>query len=215
VTIGEDVGLRHGQASAGDEIHFDARIAGATDATPRNGVALNPDAKKKENGQAKVHEGGITEEGFEVEFIGVGRVMVHGWSVGGSAIVNWLGDDGDVGYAGLAKGIDDGGKSAKGNCFIAAEEDGVLRALELLFNFVGELMDVDRIVAEIDALIFVDSDDEALLCDFLDSVGFGDVDFDAGLEDGGGDHEDNQENENNVDERHHVDVGERGLCGFD
>ena len=142
-------------------------------------------------------------------------MIVHGRSVAASAIVDGLGDDGDVGDAGLTKRIDDGGESAEGNRLIAAEKDGILRALELLFDFVGELMDVDGIIAEIDALIFVDSDDQALLGDFLDGVGFGDVDFDAGLEDGSSNHEDDKEHKNNVDERHHVDVGEGGLCRFD
>ena len=53
-----------------------------------------------------------------------------------------------------------------------------------------------------------------LFGDFLDGVGFGDVDFDAGLQDRRGDHEDDEEDEDDVDERNHVDFGERGLRGF-
>ena len=45
-------------------------------------------------------------------------------------------------------------------------------------------------------------------------MSFGDVDLDAGLQNGGGDHEDDQEDEDDVDERNHVDVGEGGLRGF-
>src|SRR6266478_6028070 len=56
--------------------------------------------------------------------------------------------------------------------------------------------------------------DQALLGDFLDGVRFGDVQLDAGLQDGRGDHEDDEENQYDVDERHHVDLGERGLRGF-
>ena len=84
--------------------------------------------------------------------------------------------------------------------------------LELFADFVGEIVDVDRVVAEIDALGFVDGDDEALFGDFFDGVGFGDVDFDAGLQDGSGDHEDDQEDEDDIDERHHVDVGEARIA---
>jgi hypothetical protein len=78
VAVGDDVRLGHGQAGTADEIHLDAGIAGATDATPRDSVTLNPNAKEEENGKAKVHEGGIAEEGLEVEFFGIGDVVVHG-----------------------------------------------------------------------------------------------------------------------------------------
>ena len=75
-------------------------------------------------------------------------------------------------------------------------------------------MNADGIVAEVNELIFVDGDDETLLCDFLDRVRFGDVDVNAGLQDRGGDHEDDEKNEDDIDERHHVDVGEGCLGGF-
>jgi hypothetical protein len=75
-------------------------------------------------------------------------------------------------------------------------------------------VNVDGIVAEIDALVFVDGDDEALLGDFLDGVRFRDVDFDAGLKDGSGDHEDDEKDQDDIDEWDHVDVGEVGLRGF-
>jgi len=130
------------------------------------------------------------------------------------ALGDGFGDDADVGEAGYAKGIDDGGEAAERNGFVAAEEDGVLGMLELFANFVGELVDVDGIVAEVDALGFINGDDETLLGDFLDGVRFGKIDFDAGLQDGRGNHEDDEENEDDIDERHHVDVGERGLRGF-
>jgi hypothetical protein len=129
-------------------------------------------------------------------------------------VVYGLGDDADVGYAGHAQGIDDGGEGAEGNGFVGAEIDDVLRLFELFANFVGEFVDVDGTIAEVDALGFVDGDDDVLLGEFLDGVGFGNVDLDAGLKDGCGDHEDNQEDEDHVDERNHVDFGEGGLRGF-
>jgi hypothetical protein len=75
-------------------------------------------------------------------------------------------------------------------------------------------VNVDGTVAEIDALVLVDGDDEALLVDFFYSGRFGDVDFNAGLQDRGSDHENDEEHENNVDERDHVDLGERALRVF-
>ncbi len=109
------------------------------------------------------------------------------------ALGDGFGDDAYVGEAGYAEGIDYGGEAAEGNGFVATEKDGVLWMLELFADFVGELVDVDGIVAEVDALGFIDGDDQALLGDFLDGVGFGEIDFDAGLQDGSGDHEDDQE----------------------
>ena len=105
-------------------------------------------------------------------------------------------------------------KAPKGMVSSARRKTDIVGVLLALFDFVGELVDVDGLVAEIDELVFVHGDDEALFGDFLDGVGFGDVDFDAGFEDGSGDHEDDQEDEDDVDERDHVDFGEGGLGGF-
>src|SRR5712664_547921 len=130
------------------------------------------------------------------------------------AVGDGLGDDADVTDAGLAKSIDNAGENAEGDFLVATEEDGVLRFFQLRFHFCAELMNVDGVVAEIDFLRFVDRDDQALLGDFLNGMRFGDVEFNAGLQDGSGDHEDDQENEHDVDERHHVDLGERSLRRF-
>ena len=129
-------------------------------------------------------------------------------------IIDWLGDDADVGDAGLAESVDDGAEGAEGNGFVGADVDDVFLRLGLFFDFVGELVNVDGVVAEVDQLVFIQGDDQALLGDFFYGVGFGDVDFDAGLEDGRGDHEDDQEDEDDVDEGNHVDFGERRLRGF-
>jgi hypothetical protein len=139
-------------------------------------------------------------------------VVGEGWSF--VPVGDGLGDDADVGDAGNAKGIDDSAEGAERDGFVGAEIDDIILALRLFFDFIGELMNVDFVVAEIDELIFVDGDDEFLFSDFLDGVGFGNVDLDAGLENGGGDHKDDEENENDIDEGDHVDVGERGLRGF-
>jgi hypothetical protein len=75
-------------------------------------------------------------------------------------------------------------------------------------------VDVDGSIAQIDELILVDGDDEPLLVDFLYGSGFRDVNFDAGLQDGCSDHKNDEEHENNVNERDHVDLGEGALRGF-
>jgi hypothetical protein len=129
-------------------------------------------------------------------------------------VVDGLGDYADVGDARHAERVDDGAEGAEGYGFVGAEEDDIFLRLGLFFDFVGELVNVDGVVAEIDELVFVHGDDEALLSDFFYGVSFGDVDFDAGLENWGGDHEDDKEDEDDIDERNHVDFGEGGLCGF-
>src|SRR5258705_12490187 len=96
-------------------------------------------------------------------------------------VVDGLGDDADVGDAGLAESVDDGAESAEGNGFVGAKEDDVVLALGLFFDFVGELMDVDGIVAEEDELVLVHGDDGALLGGFFYGWGFLDVDLDAAL----------------------------------
>ena len=75
-------------------------------------------------------------------------------------------------------------------------------------------MNVDGLISKINALSLVDRDDKPLLINFLDRVGLWDVNFDAGLQNGGGDHENDEEHEDNVDERDHVDLGERALRLF-
>jgi len=89
-----------------------------------------------------------------------------------------------------------------------------LRLLKLGCYLSTQLVNVDRAVAEIHALVFVDGDDQALLVDIFNGGRFGDVDFDAGLQDRSGDHENDEQHENNVDERDHVDLGESALRVF-
>ena len=74
-----------------------------------------------------------------------------------------------------------------------------------------EVVDVDGLVLQEDVLVLVDGDDHALFGELVDGAGLGDGDFDAGLQHGRGEHEDEQKHEHDVDERRDVDVGERGL----
>src|SRR6267142_1460627 len=130
------------------------------------------------------------------------------------AIGDGLGDDADVIDAGLPERVHDGGKAAEWNCFIAAKEDTLLPVFQLRLDPWAELMNVDGLIAKIDALSLVHGDDQALLIDFLYGARLWNVDFDAGLEDRSGDHENDQKHENHVDERDHVDLGERSLRRF-
>lgn len=142
---------------------------------------------------------GIDEEATQTDIVRcgvrrIGGVSAHliAISLGAGPVGDGLGDDTDIADAGLAQGVYHAGEDAEGDFFVAAEEDGVLRFFQLRVDFGAKLMNVDGIVAEINALGFVDRDDEALLGDFLDAVRFGDVKFDAGLQDGRGDHEDDE-----------------------
>jgi hypothetical protein len=205
---------RHRDARTGGKGNFYARVA-AADSTPGIAGTLKPDAGEKNDGERYVEENRVGEVAFEAEIFRGVNGFGHGL---GSAIAvgDGLGDDADVGDAGLAKGIDDGAEGTEGNGFVGAEKDDVAVGIfGLFFDFGSEVVNVDRIVTEIDALIFVDGDDEFLLGDFLDGVRFGDINLDTGLQDGRGDHEDDEEDEDHVDERDHVDFGKGGLRGFE
>jgi hypothetical protein len=51
------------------------------------------------------------------------------------AVGDGFGDDADITDSGLAQSVDNAGKDAEGNFFVAAEEDGVLRLFELGLHF--------------------------------------------------------------------------------
>src|SRR5712691_2221278 len=88
--------------------------------------------------------------------------------VGPRAVGDRLRDDADVVYAGQAKRVHDSGKAAEGNSLIAAEEHAFLLVLQLIADSGAELMNIDGLIAEINALSLINGDDEALLVDFLD-----------------------------------------------
>ena len=125
-----------------------------------------------------------------------------------------MGNDTDVGDAGLAEFIDDGGERAEGHGFVGAKKDGVAGMLLLGFDFGGKLVNVDGVAAQVDFLVLIDGDDETLFGNFANGASFGDVDFDAGLEDGSGNHENDEKDEDDIDEGDHVDVGEGSLGGL-
>ncbi len=124
---------------------------------------------------------------------------------------NGLGDDTDVVDTGLAQSVNDRRKNSKRNRLITPQEHTLLRTPQLGVNSRTKLVNVDGIVAKVDPLPFVYGDDKAVLANIFHRARFRDVDFDAGLQDGSGNHENDEQDENHVHERDHVDLGERSL----
>ncbi len=79
-------------------------------------------------------------------------------------LLQGLGDDADVGDAGLLDGVHDGGEGSEGNALVGAEVDDALGGVA----FAGgaehgwEVVDVDGLVLQEDVLLLVDGDDHAL-----------------------------------------------------
>ena len=152
---------------------------------------------------------------------GGGCPLLPGRGLGAGAGLDGLGDDGDVGDAGLLDGVHDGGEGAEGDFLVGAEIDDALGGVGAGGGAqgAGEVGEVDGAVLaavlgadlEEDVLVLVDGDDGALFGELGDGFGVRDSDVDAGLEDGRGEHEDEQKDEDDVDERGDVDLGERGL----
>ena len=72
--------------------------------------------------------------------------------------VERLGDDAHIGYAGTFHGIHHGGESAERNILVGAHENGlVLRVAHFLPQLGTDLVDVDGIVAQKNALLFIDA----------------------------------------------------------
>ena len=81
----------------------------------------------------------------------------------------------------------------------------VLRSMEV------RRVDVDGLVLQEDVLVLVDGDDVRCFGELIDGAGVRDGDFDAGLQHRRGEHEDEQQHEDDVDQRRDVDLGQRGL----
>src|SRR6266542_4843088 len=123
-----------------------------------------------------------------------------------------LGDNAYVGDAGPLYRVHYRGEGPEGNIFIGADEDALaLGVADRCVQPRGDLVDVHRIVSEIDALVFVDGDHQPLLGDLLHGPGLGHVDFDAGLQDGRGHHKHHQQHQHNIDKGSDVNIGERAL----
>src|SRR5580658_1527418 len=133
-------------------------------------------------------------------------------SVLAAMAIHRLRNDAHVADACLFDGVHHGSEGAKWNIFIGAQENRLmLRVANPLLQLRSDLVDVDGIVAEKHSLRFVDADYEALFGDLLDGAGVGHVDFDSGLKNRRGHHENNKQHEDDVDQGRDVDVRERGL----
>ncbi len=84
-----------------------------------------------------------------------------------------------------------------------------LRIVHLRANLAAQVVDVDRVIAEVHQLRAVDGDHQARFGDFLDRLRFRQIHVDAGLQNRRGDHENDQQHQHHVHEGNDVDVGER------
>src|SRR5882672_12672480 len=129
------------------------------------------------------------------------------------SIFEWLRNHADILDAGLAHGVYHEGERAEGDGLVAAKVDRIgLRIAHLRVDLGSQLVDVYGIVADVDSLGAIDRDNDTRFGNFLYGLRFGDVDFDAGLENRGGDHEDHDEDQHDVHERDDVDVRKGGAC---
>src|SRR5580704_14881984 len=99
------------------------------------------------------------------------------------AVGDWLRDDTNIGDPRLPQGIDHGGKGSEGNRLIAPQIDRILRLFQRGVNLVPQVVDVYRIVAEVDALRLVYSDHQVLLVNLVHRLGFRYVHLDPRLQD--------------------------------
>src|SRR6266853_316534 len=127
------------------------------------------------------------------------------------SIFERLRDDADILDAGLAHGVYHQRERAEWNGFVAAQVDRIaLRITHLRVNLASQLVDVYRIVSDINSLGAVNRNDHSRFGNFLDCLRFGDVHLDSGLQNRRGDHEDHQEDEHDVHERDNVNVRKGG-----
>src|SRR6266568_215377 len=155
----------------------------------------------------------IEEIASEIEIARVGNSGSH-YLLCPCAFCEGLRDNADVVDTGLAQGIDDGSECPEGHRLIAPQEYTSLSALQLRMNLRAKLVDIDGFIAQVDALRLVQCDDQAILGEIFHSARLRHIDFNARLEDGGGDHKDDEEHQNHVHEGDHVDLGERSLSRF-
>src|SRR6267154_151065 len=82
-----------------------------------------------------------------------------------------LGDDADVGDAGLFDRIHDRGEGAEGHALVRPEVDDALGVrFAGGFQQRGKLVDVNRFVLQEDVLLAVDGDDHALFGELIDGA---------------------------------------------
>src|ERR1700730_18006264 len=116
--------------------------------------------------------------------------------------------DANILDAGLAQTVHHRGPASERHRLVAPDVDGLmLEVVRLGHNLLAERVDVDRLVIQIDSLGAVNGNHHANDSELLHRLGFRDIDVDAGLQDRGRDHENNQKDKHDVDERNHIDFG--------
>src|SRR5438552_18728096 len=123
-----------------------------------------------------------------------------------------LGDDAHIADARTFDCIHYGCESPKWNVFIGANEDRLMLWItNLLPQTRPNFIDVDRIIAKKNALLFINADHHTFFGDFLYGARLGDTDFNARLKHRRSNHENDEQNQNYDDQWRDVDIGERGL----
>src|SRR5579864_1560687 len=123
-----------------------------------------------------------------------------------------LRNDTDVRNSGTLHRVHDGCKGPERNVFVRAQKNGLmLWVAHFLPQLSANLIDVYRIVAQKDALLFVDADHQPFFGDFFDSPRFRNGDFNSGLKHRSRDHKNNQQHQHYVHQRSDVDVRKRDL----
>src|ERR1700686_4120545 len=90
-------------------------------------------------------------------------------------------------------------KSAERHVFIGANKDGlVLRITHLLPQLGRNLIDIDGVISEEDALLLADADAQPLFSDLFHGLRLGHTHLDARLQHRRGHHKNDEEHENHV-----------------
>src|SRR5580693_6767620 len=126
--------------------------------------------------------------------------------------VERLRDDANVSDPRLLYRIHDGREGPEGHVLVRSDKNRlVLRIANLLPQLGCNLIDVDGIVPQKDALLLVHADDQPLLGNFFDRARLGDAHLDPRLQHRRRHHENNQQHQNHVHQRRNVDVSDRRL----
>ena len=148
-----DFRLRHRNSRAADQIHFYVFAASAR-ASPLVAFPVKVGRERKQNDEPAMKHAGDSKKFPEAEIIGfvdirIGDCRRHKL-LRAITVRNRFGDDTDVIDAGLAERVYHRRKNAERNLFVAAKVNRVLLFAEFGLHDLTELVDVDRIVAQID-----------------------------------------------------------------
>src|SRR5579863_6998406 len=120
----------------------------------------------------------------------------------------WLGHDTDIRNARLFYCVYHCGEGSEGNVFVGADKNWLmLRISNLGAQLARDFIDVDGIVAHENALLLINTEDHTFLGDFFHGAGLRDVNLDPRLQDRRGDHEDDQQHQDHIDQGSDVDLG--------